>query len=58
MPTYSLSTLAHFAPLTIPWCPLPPVREQPEEVDTLKVEDIEVMQYVGGLVKSFERRAA
>jgi hypothetical protein len=37
---------------------LPPVREEPEEVDTLKLDQIEVKSYVGGLVKSFERRAA
>ena len=33
---------------------LPPVREEPEEVDALKLEQIEVKSYVGGLVKSFE----
>ena len=37
---------------------LPPVREEPEEVDTLKLDQIEVKSYVGGLVKSFERKAA
>ena len=37
---------------------LPPVREEPEEVETLKMDDIEVKSHVGGLVKSFERRAA
>ena len=37
---------------------LPPVREEPEEVDVLKREQIEVKSYVGGLVKSFERKAA
>jgi putative transposase len=37
---------------------LPPVREEPEEVVTLKMEQIEVKSYVGGLVKSFERKAA
>lgn len=37
---------------------LPPVREEPEEVDTLKLGEIEVKSYVGGLVKSFERKAA
>jgi len=37
---------------------LPPVREEPDEVDTLKMDEIEVKSYVGGLVKSFERKAA
>ena len=38
---------------------LPPLATQPEEVETLKFEnDIQVRTYVGGLVKSFERRAA
>ena len=37
---------------------LPPVREEPDEVDTLKMDEIEVRWYVGGLVKSFERKAA
>lgn len=34
---------------------LPPIRDVPEEVETLKMEDIEVKEYIGGLVKSFER---
>lgn len=37
---------------------LPPVREKPEEVVSLKMDQIEVKEYVGGLVKSFERKAA
>ena len=37
---------------------LPPVREEPEEVATLTMDQIEVKTYVGGLVKSFERKAA
>jgi hypothetical protein len=37
---------------------LPPVRVEPDEVDTLKLNQIEVKSYVGGLVKSFERKAA
>ncbi len=37
---------------------LPPVREKPDEVATLKMDQIVVKSYVGGLVKSFERRAA
>ena len=37
---------------------LPPVREEPEEIDTLKMDEIQVKSYVGGLVKSFERKAA
>ena len=37
---------------------LPPIRDVPDEVDTLRMDQIEVKSYVGGLVKSFERRAA
>jgi len=37
---------------------LPPVRDVPEDVTTLKMDQIEVKSYVGGLVKSFERKAA
>lgn len=37
---------------------LPPIREAPDELLTLKPEQFEVRSYVGGLVKSFERRAA
>ena len=37
---------------------LPPIRELPEEVASLKMEQIEVKSYVGGLVTSFERKAA
>ena len=37
---------------------LPPIRDLPEEVASLKMEQIEVKSYVGGLVKSFERKAA
>jgi len=37
---------------------LPPIRDVPDEVKTLTMEQIEVKSYVGGLVKSFERRAA
>jgi hypothetical protein len=37
---------------------LPPIREEPVEVVSLKMEQIEVKSYVGGLVKSFERKAA
>ncbi len=33
-------------------------REEPEEVKTLVMDQIEVKSYVGGLVKSFERKAA
>jgi hypothetical protein len=35
---------------------LPPIRDVPEEVATLTMDQIEVKEYVGGLVKSFERR--
>ncbi len=37
---------------------LPPIRDVPEEVETLTMDQIEVKEYVGGLVKSFERKAA
>ncbi len=37
---------------------LPPVRDVPEEVETLTMDQVEVKSYVGGLVKSFERKAA
>jgi hypothetical protein len=37
---------------------LPPIRDVPEEVIKLDRDQIVVRSYVGGLVKSFERRAA
>jgi hypothetical protein len=38
---------------------LPPVRDkEPDEVETIKLEQVEVKEYVGGLVKGFRRRAA
>jgi hypothetical protein len=37
---------------------LPPVRDVPEEAETLSMDQIEIKSYVGGLVKSFERKAA
>jgi hypothetical protein len=38
---------------------LPPIRNRElEKVTTLNMEQIEVKQYVGGLVKSFERMVA
>jgi putative transposase len=37
---------------------LPPLADQPEEVSLLRMDQIEVKSYVGGLVKSFERKAA
>ena len=37
---------------------LPPIRQEPEEVDSLRLDEVEIKPYVGGLVKSFERRAA
>ncbi len=37
---------------------LPPLREVPEEVETLKLNQIEVKSYIGGLVRSFARKAA
>ncbi len=37
---------------------LPPVREEPADVGKFKRESVEIKSYVGGLVPSFERRAA
>ncbi len=37
---------------------LPPIREDPDEVETLKIDQIEVKSYVGRLIKSFEHKAA
>ena len=37
---------------------LPPLGQIPDECDTVKLSDIEVKRYVGGLVASFERKAA
>ena len=34
------------------------VREEPDEIEALKLDQIEVKSYVGGLVKSCERKAA
>jgi putative transposase len=34
------------------------MRDLPEDVDTLSPDQIEVKSHVGGLVKSFERKAA
>jgi len=36
---------------------LPPIREEPDEVGTLKLDQIEVKSLVSGLIKSFERKA-
>ena len=37
---------------------LPPIHSRPDEVQSLESEQIVVKSYVGGLVKSFERKAA
>lgn len=37
---------------------LPPIREIPEQVDTIPLEEIEVQFHLGGLTKSYKRRAA
>ena len=37
---------------------LPPIRDVPEEIASLKMDQIDVKSYVGGLVKSFERKVA
>ena len=52
--TYYNTTRSHMARET-----LPPVRgSEPEEVATLKMNEVVVRSHVGGLVKSFERKAA
>ncbi|HBN74361.1 MAG TPA: hypothetical protein DD473_00780 [Planctomycetaceae bacterium] len=37
---------------------LPPIREEPDDVATISIDQIEVKKYVGGLNKSFERKVA
>ena len=37
---------------------LPPIRNLPEEIEKLSLDEIEINSHVGGLVKSFERKAA
>ncbi|WP_339749584.1 integrase core domain-containing protein [uncultured Rubinisphaera sp.] len=37
---------------------LPPIREEPCEVETIPIDQIEVKKYVGGLIKLFERKVA
>ncbi|MCR9117706.1 MAG: integrase core domain-containing protein [bacterium] len=37
---------------------LPPIRDVPEAVDILRLDQVEVQSYVGGMIKSFERKAA
>ena len=37
---------------------LPPLGKIPDEVATVRLDQIQVKSHVGGLVKSFERRAA
>ncbi|HCS54027.1 MAG TPA: hypothetical protein DIW81_20980 [Planctomycetaceae bacterium] len=37
---------------------LPPIRGEPDEVATISIDQIEVKRYVGGLIKSFERKVA
>lgn len=37
---------------------LPPVRQEQEEIVSLRLNQIEVKSYVGGLVKGFGRKAA
>ncbi|MBV07851.1 integrase core domain-containing protein [Rubinisphaera sp.] len=37
---------------------LPPIREEPGEVATISIDQIEVKKYVGGLIKSLERKVA
>jgi len=36
---------------------LPPIREEPEIVKTLKLEEVQVRSYIGGLVHAFHRKA-
>ena len=37
---------------------LPPLRDVPDDVETLKLDQIEIKSYVGGLVTAFDRGAA
>ena len=37
---------------------LPPLGKPPDDVDTVNLDKIEVKSHVGGLVKSFARKAA
>ena len=37
---------------------LPPVREEPDEIESLKLDQVEVKSHGGGLVQSFVKKAA
>ena len=37
---------------------LPPIRDVPDDVETLTMNQIKAKSYAGGLVKSFERKVA
>ena len=37
---------------------LPPIRQIPDEIETVQLDEVVIKSHVGGLVKSFERRAA
>lgn len=37
---------------------LPPIRELPDDVEKLSLDEVQVNSHIGGLVKSFERKAA
>ena len=37
---------------------LPPIRTEPEDRETIAIDQIEIKSHVGGLVKSFHRKAA
>jgi len=37
---------------------LPPIRHIPDEIETLRLDDVVVKSHVGGLVKSFECKVA
>jgi transposase InsO family protein len=37
---------------------LPPVREEPEEPEKLRLDEVKVKSFVGGLVRGFERKSA
>jgi len=37
---------------------VPTIGDVPQEAETLAMDQIEVKEYVGGLVKSFERKVA
>jgi len=37
---------------------LPSVGDEPEDIETLRLDEIKVKSFVGGLVKGFERKSS